>query len=47
LRRVSEGALLFAPLESRVMQDRLSSGRLARVYPDPTVRQQGVSALAP
>jgi hypothetical protein len=47
LRRVSEGALLFAPLESRVMQDRLGSGRLARVYPDPTVRQQEVSALAP
>jgi hypothetical protein len=45
LRRVSEGALFFAPLESRVMHDRL--GRIGRINPDPTAGPQVVSAVAP
>jgi hypothetical protein len=46
LRRVSEGALVFTPLESKVMRDRLGSGQNARVYVEPTTSQQEVSAAA-
>jgi hypothetical protein len=44
LRRVSEGAMFFAPSESRVMRDRLGSGRDSRNYMEPTVKRQEVSA---
>jgi len=44
LRRVSEGAMFFAPSESRVMRHRLGSGRDSRNYMEPTVKRQEVSA---
>lgn len=41
LRRVSEGAMFFTPSESRVMRDRLGSGRDSHNYMEPSARRQG------
>jgi hypothetical protein len=41
LRRVSEGAMFFAPSESRVMRDRLGSGGDRRNCIGPSARTPG------